>query len=133
MEPEVEVYGLAEATRLEQVLVNLIANALDAMTMTAARAHASGELTISIASDADDVSISVRDSGPGLTDEALAHLFEPFFTTKDQGEGLGLGLTISMSIVQEFGGTLSAHNRAEGGAEFIIRLRAATPREPDAR
>jgi two-component system C4-dicarboxylate transport sensor histidine kinase DctB len=60
-------------------------------------------------------------------------LFEPFFTTKDQGEGLGLGLTISMSIVKEFGGALSAHNRAEGGAEFIIRLRAATPREPDAR
>jgi two-component system C4-dicarboxylate transport sensor histidine kinase DctB len=159
IEPEVEVYGLAEATRLEQVLVNLIANALDAMTMaaqtqetaparavsasepgsvpatqvSAARSHASGELTISITSDADDVSISVHDSGPGLTDEALAHLFEPFFTTKDQGEGLGLGLTISMSIVQEFGGALSAHNRAEGGAEFIIRLRAATPREPDAR
>jgi two-component system C4-dicarboxylate transport sensor histidine kinase DctB len=133
IEPDVEVYGLAEATRLEQVLVNLIANALDAMTMTAARADASGELTISITSDADDVSISVHDNGPGLTDEALAHLFEPFFTTKDQGEGLGLGLTISMSIVKEFGGALSAHNRAEGGAEFVIRLRAATPREPDAR
>jgi len=159
-EPGVEVYVLAEATRLEQVLVNLIANALDAMTMTAgpatvrataharavsasgsipaaqgsaARDYAAGELTISIASDADEVSISVHDNGPGLTDEALAHLFEPFFTTKDQGEGLGLGLTISMSIVKEFGGALSAHNRAEGGAEFIIRLRAATPREPDAR
>ena len=155
-EPDVEVYGLAEATRLEQVLVNLIANALDAMTMTAGvqvqaravsasesesmratavsaeRANPAGELTISIARAADDVSISVHDSGPGLTDEALAHLFEPFFTTKDQGEGLGLGLTISMSIVQEFGGALSAHNRAEGGAEFVIRLRAATPREPNA-
>jgi len=103
-----------------------------ATAVSAERANPAGELTISIARAADDVSISVHDSGPGLTDEALAHLFEPFFTTKDQGEGLGLGLTISMSIVQEFGGALSAHNRAEGGAEFVIRLRAATPREPNA-
>jgi two-component system C4-dicarboxylate transport sensor histidine kinase DctB len=129
---EPELYGLAEATRLEQVLVNLIVNALDALAARVADA-APAALNIGLVAQGEYVTISVRDNGPGLSEPALAHLFEPFFTTKECGEGLGLGLTISLSIVQEFGGTLSAHNRPEGGAEFVIRLRAATPREPDAR
>jgi two-component system, NtrC family, C4-dicarboxylate transport sensor histidine kinase DctB len=129
-EPQTEVHAIAEPNRLEQVLVNLIGNALDAMLEVD---HLEARvLTISVKSDADYVSISVRDTGSGISEQARAHLFEPFFTTKDQGEGLGLGLTISISIVREFGGTLVARSPIRGGAEFTIRLKEATLRVHDA-
>ena len=127
-EPEEAVHAIAEPNRLEQVLVNLIGNALDAMADATRRV-----LTIVVKVDAEQVAIHVCDSGAGLSEAAREHLFEPFFTTKDAGEGLGLGLTISFSIVREFGGTLQALDPAEGGAEFVIRLQKATLRDHDAR
>ena len=66
--------------------------------------------------------VCIRDSGPGIPDQVAQHLFEPFFTTKPSGKGLGLGLAISSSIVQAMNGQLTAHNRPEGGAEFVVRL-----------
>jgi C4-dicarboxylate-specific signal transduction histidine kinase len=66
--------------------------------------------------------LSVRDHGPGLAEEALAHLFEAFFTTKAAGVGLGLGLTISAGIVRDFGGTLSGANHPDGGAVFTLEI-----------
>jgi C4-dicarboxylate-specific signal transduction histidine kinase len=70
------------------------------------------------------VKVSVRDNGDGITPENLSRLFEPFFTTKPSGKGLGLGLVISMGIAHDIGGDLSAGNRPEGGAEFVLLLQA---------
>jgi two-component system C4-dicarboxylate transport sensor histidine kinase DctB len=110
-----------DPTRLEQVLVNLFANALDEL-------EGSADARIEIASQLNGkhVSISVRDTGPGLEEAVRAHLFEPFFTTKPAGIGLGLGLTLSSSIIAEAGGTLKADNHPQGGAVFTLTLPAAT-------
>jgi two-component system C4-dicarboxylate transport sensor histidine kinase DctB len=127
-EPHAEVLAIAEPNRLEQVLINLIGNALDAMADPAStRAPV---LTITVSCDADHVCIAVRDTGVGIAEEVRCHLFEPFFTTKDQGEGLGLGLTISSSIIHEFGGALLADVRPDGTV-FTVRLKQATQRGND--
>ncbi|HJV02693.1 MAG TPA: ATP-binding protein [Burkholderiaceae bacterium] len=109
--------ALCEGNRLEQVLVNLFNNALDAMAGVAQR-----QLTVTIERDGSRLLISVDDTGPGIPDEVRAHLFEPFFTTKEQGAGLGLGLAISEQIVVEFGGILRAGQAPGGGARFTIDL-----------
>lgn len=109
---------LADANRLEQVLVNLFTNALDAMAITPVR-----RLEVTVEADGNTTVIRVRDTGMGLSEAVRARLFEPFFTTKEQGTGLGLGLAISEGIVREFSGSLKASGRPEGGAEFSIYLR----------
>jgi two-component system C4-dicarboxylate transport sensor histidine kinase DctB len=112
--------ALADANRLQQVLVNLIANAIDAMTTSTRKL-----LTIGVVRDGTSVSIAVRDTGAGMSSESERRLFEPFYTTKAQGSGLGLGLAISADIVRGFGGTLSGRNLAPAGAEFTVQLTAA--------
>jgi len=112
----------ADELKLEQVLLNLLGNALDAL---AAAAPAAPCVEVVVGEQGDTVSIAVRDNGGGIAEDALPRLFEPFFTTKEIGQGLGLGLAISTSIVREFGGQLSAANRAGGGAEFVVVLRRA--------
>ena len=108
--------------RLEQVLVNLINNARDA-----------GGHTISVAASAVEregrplVRIAVEDSGPGIAPDVLSRLFVGFVTTKARGKGTGLGLRICRRIVEEMDGSISASNRAEGGACFEILLPAAEP------
>ncbi|MBQ0946289.1 sensor histidine kinase [Ideonella sp. 4Y16] len=106
-----------DPNRLEQVLVNLIGNALDAMRDAPTR-----RLWIAAELQDGQARIQVRDSGPGISAEVLAHLFEPFFSTKEAGVGLGLGLAISRDIAREAGGELSADNHADGGACFTLRL-----------
>ena len=118
--PDYEMYARGDSNRLEQVLVNLFNNALDSMENSEQRS-----LTVEVRSAEDRIFISVRDTGPGIPEEALKHLFEPFFTTKAQGAGLGLGLVISSQIVREFGGVLSGTNSPDGGAIFTMELRAA--------
>jgi two-component system C4-dicarboxylate transport sensor histidine kinase DctB len=113
------LYALCDSNRLQQVLVNLFSNALDAMEMAGSTPR---ELVVDAARDGDRVLISVTDSGPGIPEENRAQLFEPFFTTKPQGKGLGLGLAISEQIVREFGGRLRAESPPGGGARFIIDL-----------
>ena len=110
---------MAEAGRLEQILVNLMRNGLDAMAGQA-------EPSLEISTQATDrhVSLSVRDHGPGISDEVLARLFEPFYTTKTASDGLGLGLAISLTIAESYGGTLRAHNAPDGGAIFVLTLDA---------
>ena len=117
--PDYEVFARGDSNRLEQVLVNLFNNALDSMENSAQRC-----LTVKVQSTKERVFISTKDTGPGISDEAVKHLFEPFFTTKAQGAGLGLGLVISAQIVREFGGELSGANSPDGGAIFTIELRA---------
>jgi two-component system C4-dicarboxylate transport sensor histidine kinase DctB len=112
---------LADANRLEQVLVNVVVNALDAMHETSVR-----RLEVSVRRHAGRVFIAVRDTGAGIAPEVLPRVFEPFVTTKEPGAGLGLGLAISAGIIRDFGGSLSAANRPQGGAEFTIELASAT-------
>ncbi|HEY9239876.1 MAG TPA: ATP-binding protein, partial [Burkholderiaceae bacterium] len=111
------VHAWCDENRLEQVLINLIGNALDAMEAAPVR-----RLTLDAAIDDAVVRIEVLDTGTGLDAQALQHLFEPFFTTKPSGVGLGLGLAISRDIVHEFGGDIEAFARPEGGARFCLYL-----------
>lgn len=110
-------------SELQQVLINLLVNAIHAMP-------GGGTLTLATRDwNGDGVEISVADSGTGLTPETLERLFRPFFTTKR--EGTGLGLWISRGIVERYGGDLRAANAAGGGAVFSVFLRTE-PRAPDA-
>ena len=107
---------------LQQVLVNLIRNAMDALAETPpARRH----ITIRSAVKAADVEVSVCDTGTGLPADIIDTLFTPFVTTKSHG--LGIGLTIARSIVDAHGGTIAAHRNLDGGATFTVTLpRSAT-------
>lgn len=106
-----------DPNRLEQVLLNLIGNALDAMEEQESRRL---ELTASL--EDGFVQLQILDNGPGLSEEWLQHMFEPFYTTKAPGVGLGLGLAISAGIVRDFGGELRAMNSADGGALFSLTI-----------
>ena len=108
---------------LQQVLVNLVMNAMDAMAETP---PARRRITIRSEVRAADVEVSVRDTGTGLPAEIIGTLFTPFVTTKSHG--LGIGLTIARTIVDAHGGTIDAHNNPEGGATFTVTLpRSETP------
>ncbi|WP_375056014.1 ATP-binding protein [Zobellella sp. DQSA1] len=110
-----KVWVRGDIGRLEQVLVNLISNALQAMAEREAPL-----IEVDLGTDGEQVRLTVRDHGPGLTEDTLAHVFEPFYTTKPAG--LGLGLSISHRIVQSLEGTLDAHNHPHGGAIFTLTL-----------
>ncbi len=103
--------------RLDQVFVNLLANAIDAVSDAPAR-----RILVEAVPVGGEVVISVADSGPGLSPEVADRVFEPFFTTKEVGEGLGLGLSLSYGIIRDMGGSIRAENRAGGGAVFVITL-----------
>lgn len=120
-----ERYSWCDQNRLQQVLINLIGNAADAMSACSERVL---EITAEARNDG-CVCLSVSDTGCGLPEDVLNRLFEPFFTTKGAGEGLGLGLAISRDIVRDFGGDLVAENRVGGGARFIILLPGENARE----
>jgi signal transduction histidine kinase len=108
---------------LQQVLVNLVMNAMDAMAETP---PARRRVTIRTEVRAADVTVSVRDNGTGLPAHINSTLFTPFVTTK--AHGVGIGLTITRTIVDAHGGTIDAHNNPDGGATFTVTLRrSATP------
>ena len=108
---------MGDFNQLQQCLINLIFNAVDAMPD-------GGTLTLDGAVDPEKqaVVITVRDTGPGIPPENLADIFEPFFTTKSEGHGLGLGLSTVYGIVERHQGTIVAQNSPEGGAMFVISL-----------
>jgi two-component system C4-dicarboxylate transport sensor histidine kinase DctB len=112
--------------RLEQVFVNLLTNAVDAV-----RGCQTRQIEVSIAADGGRALIRVRDSGKGIPPDLLTRLFDPFFTTKDLGAGLGLGLTIAREIVHEANGTLHAANAPGVGAEFRVELPLAPAESSD--
>jgi len=115
--PGGELFVLADMVRLEQVLVNLIGNALQALEGCAIR-----RIELHAETSAEAVTLRVRDTGPGIAPEYLDQVFDPFFSTKEVGQGLGLGLSISYRIIDGFGGTLRAANHPDGGALFTMRL-----------
>ncbi|MCT8160338.1 ATP-binding protein [Pseudoruegeria sp. SHC-113] len=112
--PPEPVLIMGDRVRLEQVIINLFRNALDAT-----RTVKDPEIEI-LLSAGETVTLSVRDNGTGIED--LDSLFEPFYTTKQPGDGVGLGLAISSGIVKDLGGRLTARNGEGGGAVFQVRL-----------
>ncbi|MGZ3458128.1 MAG: sensor histidine kinase [Archangium sp.] len=122
--PEELPLVLATPRRLTQVLLNLLVNAGDALE--AARVT-KGEVRVTGRREGARIVLLVEDNGPGFPPDVLPRLFEAFFTTKNAEKGTGLGLSISRELVEHFGGSLTAGNRAEGGA--LLRLELPT-REP---
>jgi PAS domain S-box-containing protein len=131
----------ADPAQLEQVIVNLLTNARDALASSSSPSR-SGEPTVTIRAqpaELDDnpaLAIVIADNGPGMSDEVKSRVFQPFFTTKDPGKGTGLGLSISYGLVRGFGGTLDVESLPGQGAEFSILLPLApdhddrTPQNP---
>jgi len=109
----------ADQHQLQQVVLNLLTNARDAMPK-------GGRLSLSTEAVQTDgrkfVELRVEDTGPGIAPGHLNKLFDPFFTTKDEGEGTGLGLSICQGIIEAHGGSIRAENGPEGGAAFVVRL-----------
>jgi len=105
----------AESSRLRQVLINLLLNARDAM-------DGDGEVTMRVRREGELCTIAVHDTGPGVPLEHMDSIFDPFFTTKEPGAGTGLGLSVSLQIIEGFGGRLRYHPGEDGGAVFTVEL-----------
>ncbi|NVD08599.1 HAMP domain-containing protein [Vibrio sp. JPW-9-11-11] len=107
----------ANPIRLEQVLVNLISNAVDAV------AECSEPLIlVSVKRVDSQVTIAVKDNGTGIVADDLPHIFDPFYTRKEVGKGLGLGLSIAFNIIKDFGGSIRVSSQPQQGSEFVIVL-----------
>ena len=111
---------VADPHQIEQVFLNIINNAVDAVLETGR----SGKLKISVVCESGDVRARFTDDGPGIKDPK--RIFDPFYTTKNVGKGTGLGLSICYGIVKEHGGDITAHNAPEGGAVIEVRLPMVT-------
>jgi two-component system, NtrC family, sensor kinase len=114
---------LGDARQLQQVCLNLVTNAVHAMT-----SRGGGTLTMRTSHAEGGVVLEVVDTGPGISPGARAHVFEPFFTTKGEGEGTGLGLSVSYGIVKAHGGTIEVADSGPLGTTFRVRLPAASTR-----
>jgi len=121
-----ELIVLANPIQLEQVFINLLTNARDALAD-------SKHKTIRIASSRDEerIRIAFSDSGPGIPSDVQQRIFDPFFTTKEVGTGTGLGLSITYSILKEYGGDISVDSRPGKGATFVIELPFADEPPPE--
>lgn len=119
-----------DANRLEQVLVNLVANALDALR-DAPRKHLQILTRTTQLHGKECLAIDVKDSGKGLDAQDMENLFQPFYTTKPSGAGLGLGLVICRDIAAEFGGDLQASNTAGAGACFTLTIPLSPANTPE--
>ena len=115
--PDAPVMLCGAAGRIQQVLINLVQNAVDATAH-----HPAPRVSVRLTEADGWATVTVADNGPGLSPDVQQRLFEPFFTTKPVGEGTGLGLSISFGIVEQHGGQLRADNAPEGGARFTLRL-----------
>lgn len=120
--PAIECYP----ARLNQVFMNLIVNAIQAM-------EPGGTLTVRTGEEPDGIAVEVVDTGTGIAEANLQRIFEPGFTTKGARMGMGLGLLISLEIVQQHGGRLEVHSRPGHGSRFIVRLPHRLPLTTDGR
>ncbi len=115
----------ADPNRLEQVLINLLINARDAIEEKQEKrppGESRERIVVRTCRDGEQVRIEVRDSGVGISDEVKGRIFEPFFTTKRAGKGTGLGLPISYGIIQDFRGRMDFESEPGGGTTFIVQL-----------
>lgn len=115
-EPRGPVFASVNPQEIKQVVLNLLANALDSV-------DAEGLVEVELYEQEDHVVLVVTDNGCGMTDEVLEHLFEPFFTRRASGQGTGLGLSISYRIIADHGGQIDAQSDGPGrGSRFLVRL-----------
>lgn len=116
-----------ERTQLEQVLLNLMNNAEQALRPCVDADHGPSVAHIAIRTRHEDqkVILEVEDNGPGIPEESRAHIWDPFWTTKEDGAGTGLGLTVVHGIVADHGGTISLDSAPGFGARFVVRLPAS--------
>ncbi|WP_337998058.1 PAS domain S-box protein [Oleispirillum naphthae] len=136
--PDAPLPVLGHARQAEQVLINLLNNAVDAIVeRRAARAGGADEIVLSARIEtprgaAAEIRLEIADTGTGIREEDMPHLFDPFFTRKTEGAGTGLGLSISLGLVTAMGGRIEVENRPEGGCRFRVALpaRLDTPVEP---
>jgi len=123
--PDEEVVVIGNAIQLEQVFLNLLTNARDAMNEQEEK-----QIIITCTTNDDLVEIRVRDTGSGIDPAIAPRIFDPFFTTKEVGAGTGLGLSITYSIIQEHQGNIQLENHPGKGSLFLIQLpRASTDQE----
>lgn len=118
---------MADFYQMQQVFVNIITNAEQAMT----EARGKGKLTVRTRKAGDMIRATFTDDGPGIPKDNLSRIFEPFFTTKDTGKGTGLGLSICYGIVQEHGGRLHAASRSNEGTTFVMELPIVCGDQPE--
>lgn len=121
--PDAPLWVQAGETRLRQILGNLLTNALDALVEKAPPRR----LWVIASQDQHGVTLTLRDNGPGFSEDALAHAHEPFFTTKTTAKGLGLGLAICDNLLRALGGRLEMGNHLEGGAVVRLHLLPGVP------
>ncbi|EPG7471292.1 two-component system sensor histidine kinase DctB [Pseudomonas aeruginosa] len=121
--PDAPLWVQAGETRLRQILDNLLTNALDALAEKAPPRR----LWVIASQDQHGVILTLRDNGPGFSEDALAHAHEPFFTTKTTAKGLGLGLAICDNLLRALGGRLEMGNHLEGGAVVRLHLLPGVP------
>ncbi|WP_243361404.1 PAS domain S-box protein [Fundidesulfovibrio terrae] len=120
-----------EANRMEQVFINFLINARDAIEERAAKTgdpQSPRRIGIKTMHNNGFVSVRISDTGTGIPEAMMARIFEPFFTTKQVGKGTGLGLSISYGIIKDYGGSINVVNNEDGGASFFIRLPVAGER-----
>jgi C4-dicarboxylate-specific signal transduction histidine kinase len=108
------------AIHLEQVLINFLSNARDAVSAASVK-----KVAVRTARRGEWIDVSVQDSGCGMTDEHRSRIFDPFFTTKEVGKGTGLGLSISYGIIKDHGGTIDVSSHPGEGSTFTITLPVA--------
>jgi signal transduction histidine kinase len=119
LDPELPVIWARESG-MRSVCMNLMLNAVQAMP-------GGGTLWVKTSASGDHVTLDVADSGPGIAPEHFDRIWDPFFTTKPPGSGTGLGLSITQRIIARHAGHISAENRAEGGARFVVEIPVMGP------
>jgi signal transduction histidine kinase len=110
---------IVDAEAFKQIIVNIGLNSIQAMKQKG------GTLTVTGACQGSRLSLTFEDTGSGITTEHLPHIFDPFFTTKDVGEGTGLGLAVTYSLVQRMGGTIGVESQPGQGTRFVVTLPTA--------
>src|SRR5260370_41605071 len=118
---------MADAHQLQQVFLNLITNAEQAMEQREGH-HQHHRLTVRTRRNGEAIRIEIEDTGGGIPPNLIERIFNPFFTTKPTGSGTGLGLSISLGIVREHEGRIWAENAPQAGARFIVEIPVTEPR-----
>jgi signal transduction histidine kinase len=122
--PRTPVMATYDAQQIEQVLINMITNATQAMPD-------GGTIRITLVQSEDEIRMAIKDTGSGISEENLSRIFDPFFTTKPEGEGTGLGLSVSFGIISRHAGTIDVESELNQGTTFTIVLPVIAAREPE--